>query len=119
VPSGLLRSRAVHAKHAGERLWLAFRALSGCSTNSIPGTCLAVRSSMTPNASHLLFGGDWACAHGDPAGLANVARQLAARVDEPLRLELIGLSQLCRHDLAGAARRWPLLRELFVERTSS
>lgn len=66
---------------------------------------------MTPHTSTLLFGGDWACAHGDPAGLAEIARQLAMRFGDPLRMELVELSQLCRRDLERASRRWPLLRE--------
>lgn len=65
---------------------------------------------MTPHTSILLFGGDWACAHGDAAGLAEIARQLAKRSGFPLHLELVELSRLCRCDPERAARRWPLLR---------
>lgn len=66
---------------------------------------------MKLHTAALVFGGDWACAHGDPAGLAQVARQLAQRVGESLRLELVELSDLCRSDPDLASRRWPLLRE--------
>ena len=63
----------------------------------------------------LVFGGDWACAHGDPASLAEIARQLAKRVGEPLQLELVELAQLCRSDSDRASRRWPLLREQIID----
>ena len=70
---------------------------------------------MTPHTSTLVFGGDWACAHGDPAGLAEIARQLARRMADPLRLELVELSELCRRDSDRASRRWPVLREQVID----
>ena len=59
----------------------------------------------------LVFGGDWACAHGDIEALAYIATQLSERVDEPLGLELRELAQLCNRDHLLASRRWPLLRD--------
>jgi hypothetical protein len=59
----------------------------------------------------LLFGGDWACAHGDLETLSFIATQLSSRVVDPLRLELIELVELCGCDEELAARRWPELRQ--------
>lgn len=59
----------------------------------------------------LVFGGDWACAHGDIEALAYIAKQLSERVDEPLGLELRELAQLCNRDYVLASRRWPALRD--------
>ena len=61
-------------------------------------------------SSQLLFGGDWACAHGDPEALADVAKQLAERIGGALRGKLLELSRLCGSDCELAARRWPPLR---------
>jgi hypothetical protein len=60
--------------------------------------------------SQLLFGGDWACAHGDAAGLADIAQQLALRVRGPLEQRLLVLSDLCHTDYDAATQRWPILR---------
>ena len=59
----------------------------------------------------LVFGGDWACAHGDIEALAYIATQLSDRVEPPLRLELRELAHLCNHDHILASRRWPALRD--------
>jgi hypothetical protein len=61
----------------------------------------------------LLFGGDWACAHGDPAGLAHVARMLEPYVTTERRRELEELASLCWVNHALACERWlPLRRAL-------
>jgi hypothetical protein len=65
-------------------------------------------NSLTTGA--LLFGGDWACAHGDLETLSFIARELSTRVVEPLKRELADLEELCRRDEELAARRWPQLR---------
>jgi len=61
-------------------------------------------------SSQLLFGGDWACAHGDPEALGHVAKQLAERIGGSLRGKLLELSRLCGSDCELAAQRWPPLR---------
>ncbi|HEY4240512.1 MAG TPA: hypothetical protein VGM88_11890 [Kofleriaceae bacterium] len=55
----------------------------------------------------LLVGADWACAHGDAGGLADVARRLAPLVDAPLRTHLSAL-----HEVGGPDpfARWARLR---------
>jgi hypothetical protein len=63
----------------------------------------------------LLFGGDWACAHGDVEGLGWVAKLLAARLTGPIQLELCVLERLCRDDSVLASRRWALLRHWLGE----
>lgn len=60
--------------------------------------------------SVLLFGGDWACAHGDAAGLAHVAHLLEPHVTEARRRELHALAALCRVDQARACEQWLPLR---------
>lgn len=66
---------------------------------------------MTHRPSHvLLFGGDWACAHGDAAALAHVAHMLEPHVTEVRRRELHALATLCRVDHAHACELWPPLR---------
>lgn len=61
-----------------------------------------------PRASSgaLLFGGDWAIAHGDADGLAHVARDLGDCVGGGLGHRLRALSQLCLTNYADAAARW-------------
>jgi hypothetical protein len=59
----------------------------------------------------LVFGGDWACAHGDTEALAFVATQLSERFSAPLGLELRELARLCIRDEDLASRRWPALRD--------
>ena len=69
-----------------------------------------------PPLGTLLVGGDWACADGDVGTLAHVAGQLAERLDDELRAELLELVNRCHHvpDKAGAA--WARLRELLAAR---
>lgn len=54
----------------------------------------------------LCVGADWACAHGDLAGLRHVARELAAHVPEPLRGKLLEIARACLVDPDRAAARW-------------
>ncbi|HSD90936.1 MAG TPA: hypothetical protein VLB44_25605 [Kofleriaceae bacterium] len=62
----------------------------------------------------LLFGGDWAIAHGNVGGLANIARQLANRVTGSLRNDLVELSNLCSGQADLAVSRWYLLKPKLV-----
>jgi hypothetical protein len=70
------------------------------------------RDVTAPQASALLFGGDWACAHGDTAGLAHVAKLLAPHVPADRRAELAELARLCRSDHEHACERWLVLRRM-------
>lgn len=71
--------------------------------------------SPTCSTGALLFGGDWACAHGDVEGLGWVAKLLAERLTGPIQLELCVLERLCREDGVLATRRWALLRHWLGE----
>lgn len=67
----------------------------------------------------LCVGGDWACAHGDLAGLHDVARQLATYVSEPLHCEVLALADLCQGDGDRAGALWATLRDrLYAHRAS-
>lgn len=59
----------------------------------------------------LCLGGDWACAHGDFAGLRSVAQQLAEYVAEPIHCELVDLARACKSDPDRAAVLWNGLKE--------
>ncbi|HET9988236.1 MAG TPA: hypothetical protein VFQ65_06945 [Kofleriaceae bacterium] len=63
---------------------------------------------MTPD-QHAIFtlcvGGEWACAHGDFAGLRDVARRLEDYVPE-IRSELRRLETACRDDIDHASAIW-------------
>lgn len=58
----------------------------------------------------LCLGGDWACAHGDLAALADIAARLVTCSPEALRGEIAGLSSLCSGDLSRASAAWLKLR---------
>jgi hypothetical protein len=58
----------------------------------------------------LCVGGEWACAHGDFAGLRHVAIRLAGYMSEPDRDELVALATACIGDPSGAALRWNRLQ---------
>jgi len=60
----------------------------------------------THEISTLCVGGEWACAHGDVAGLREVVTRLAAVVPPPLRDELRAVAEACRHDAEHAAALW-------------
>ena len=62
--------------------------------------------------------GDWACAAGDLAALADVASELAGAVPEPLHCELVALAEVWRRDPARAVAEWHRLRELVDETTT-
>ena len=59
----------------------------------------------------LCVGGDWACAHGDPAGLRYVAQRLAVYSQEPLHCELLALAEACYSDPDRAVVLWPQIRD--------
>ncbi len=71
--------------------------------------------SPTCSTGALLFGGDWACAHGDVEALGWVAKLLAGRLSGSIQLELCVLERLCREDGVLATRRWALLRHWLGE----
>lgn len=58
----------------------------------------------------LCFGGDWACAHGDFAGLREVAQRLADYVPEPVHCDLAALAAACTSDPEEAAELWDRLK---------
>jgi hypothetical protein len=66
---------------------------------------------MVRKIGKLCVGGDWACAHGDLAGLRQVALQLAAFAQEPLHCELAELADACRRDPDRAGRLWAELKD--------
>lgn len=70
---------------------------------------------ITPRIGELCFGGDWACAHGDLGGLADIVEQLAVRVHEPLHCRLRELQDLCRRDPVRATAAWFELKEQVLE----
>jgi len=81
----------------------------------VRGMSAAAAGRMTSRETHiLLFGGDWACAHGDPAGLAYVAHQLERHVVASRSLQLQSLATLCLVDYARACELWPPLRHALV-----
>jgi len=59
----------------------------------------------------LCVGGDWACAHGDLAGLRDIAQRLAEQLSEPLHCELVALADACHADAEQAPERWEQLKE--------
>jgi hypothetical protein len=61
---------------------------------------------MTTTISALCLGGEWACAHGDFAGLRDVARRLEGLVAPPIREELRAVAEACRDDVDRASALW-------------
>ncbi len=60
----------------------------------------------TQTIAALWLGGDWACAHGDFAGLRDVARQLSAHLPDSLRPEIEAVVEACRRDIDHASELW-------------
>lgn len=60
----------------------------------------------------LLIGGDWACAHGDLAGLVDVARRLGEPTMGAARTHALEVAPLCLldHEHERAIRKWVWLR---------
>jgi hypothetical protein len=58
----------------------------------------------------LCVGGEWACAHGDFAGLRHVAIRLAGYMVEPDRDELVALAKACIGQPTVAAIMWNRLQ---------
>jgi hypothetical protein len=71
-----------------------------------------VRRTRRFTIGELLLGGDWACAHGDLAGLGEVATRLVARLRDP---RLAPLAAACHCD----ATRWPQLKQLARQTANS
>ena len=65
----------------------------------------------TPDVGQLCFGGDWACAHGDLSGLADIAQQLADQLAEPLHCALEEIVGACRTDPDRATELWFTVRD--------
>jgi hypothetical protein len=59
----------------------------------------------------LCVGGDWACAHGDLAGLRHIAKQLAEQLREPMHCDLVILADSCYGDPDQAVARWMALKD--------
>lgn len=74
--------------------------------------CLAMTE--RPHRGHVIgaycVGGDWACAHGDFAGLRHVVEQLCILEGAPLHDELRVIADACTADPDLAATRWMLIR---------
>lgn len=64
-----------------------------------------------PRLGELAVTGDWACQIGDAAVLADIARELSARVPEPLHCVLAAFAEQCLGDPRRAVATWPDLRE--------
>lgn len=62
-------------------------------------------------SSALLFGGDWALAHGDVEALAYVARALADRLHGQLGQNLRAFAKLCVSDCDRAVLAWQELHD--------
>lgn len=58
------------------------------------------------NPPMLLAGGDWACAHCNPNGLAVVAQQLRTWVGEEERRALLEVERLVDVDMLQASELW-------------
>jgi hypothetical protein len=61
--------------------------------------------------SELCVGADWALRRGDTASLADIAEELAARLQEPLHCRLVEVAGVCRADPAHAADAWLRIKE--------
>jgi hypothetical protein len=71
---------------------------------------LPCTSEVSQTIGKLCVGGDWACAHGDFAGLRQVARELADHALEPIHCELVELASACNSDPDRAAALWQELK---------
>jgi glycosyltransferase A (GT-A) superfamily protein (DUF2064 family) len=60
-------------------------------------------------SGELLFGGDWAIAHGDAEALAHVAKQLAEQVPHE-DVELRRIAALCATSFSDAVASWARMR---------
>jgi hypothetical protein len=67
----------------------------------------------------LCLGGDWACANGDLGALGDIAERLITCSPKTLHRELVGLSDLCRHDPDRAAAAWVQLKNRVLGSVSS
>ena len=65
----------------------------------------------------LCIGGDWACAHGDFAGLRDVARKLGAYLPAAIQPELTAVVEACRRDIDHASELWLRARNAVMERS--
>jgi hypothetical protein len=83
--------------------------LIGAMTPMTPQPCTA---EVSETVGKLCVGGDWACAHGDFAGLRQIVRQLADYAPEPIHCELVELASACSADPDRAALLWQRLKDL-------
>ena len=72
----------------------------------------------TQQIGRLCVCGDWACAHGDFAGLRHVARQLQDFVADPMHDELGELASACVSDPARAGALWTHIKDVLHHRDS-
>ena len=63
----------------------------------------------------LVFGADWACAHGDAGGLDDVMHQLSSRVPEHLHRMLKKVSEIISLSCGDPFASWAALRPAVVE----
>lgn len=84
-----------------------------------PLTSGPVTPKVTDAIGKLRVGGDWACAHGDFAGLRHVAKQLAAYTPEALHCTLLKIVATCDADPAQAAELWSRLKGLICDARKS
>lgn len=81
-----------------------------------PMTPLTRSAEVTATIGKLCVGGDRACAHGDFAGLRNVALQLADFAPEPIHCELARLVEACGAEPCRATELWDRLKtQLFQD----
>jgi hypothetical protein len=71
--------------------------------------------SCTHNIHQLVFGADWACAHGDPGGLCDVVRQLSAVAPGPLDDALTAIRDVAAVPNGDPFAGWASLRPAMVE----
>ena len=82
----------------------------------MPMTPMSCTPEISETIGKLCVGGDWACAHGDFAGLRHVAQQLADYAPEPIHCELARLAAACISEPRRAAALWDRLKnQLYCE----
>lgn len=93
-----------HREHPRRRLvGMVLVSRSGMATTTTPSSPRRI--------GQLCVGGDWACSHGDLAGLRFVARELANATTEPLHDALLVLADECYADPNHAIRSWVRIRK--------
>jgi hypothetical protein len=82
-------------------------------------TVATTTSTKAHQIGELCVGGDWACAHGDLAGLRHVALQLATFANEPMHDTLLELADACTEDPERATALWADVKGPLFHQSSS